>query len=166
MANTLNFRARFDLNIDYSRTDIVTNQTGIIDKYTFNFDKTLTNGTGGGQADILIHNQYNISTPLVLNLDSIEDSFGEIKDIDAIKCLIVENLNTTDGALNISIPSKGETYFLGANGLIFVWEENKEGIKISESEQDSLEGNIILSPFTSNVLTNIFIVGSSMESSS
>ena len=166
MATSLNSRLEFIVNAEYGKTDNTINPDGILLKYNKNFAESLLTGSGTDKADILYYQQFSISSVQTVALDSLVDSFGETRDIDAIKCVLIENLNKINGGLNVVFNEKGEQVYIGPQGIYILWEPSAVGLISSQSESDSMEGDVIFTPNSGTVSFNFILIGALSEYSS
>lgn len=160
--------ANFRFSAQYYRTDDPTNPTNIIDNFQYlDLKDSLLNGRTLDKANILAHWQSTLNNDTEFwDLDSgnIYDTFGNLLNFDAVKCLIIKNRNL-DANYYLEVAFKNEQYYIGPNGYRILWEPSGRGLQAIVSSQSQEEGRIRV---TSNALItyDIILVGATSESSS
>jgi hypothetical protein len=158
-----------NIDVKYSRTDILDgNASGQRGDVLYSaLRRTFSNGRGGrNYADLFFPKRYTLdNSVLSLDLDGVlTNVWGDVLNFDAVKLLVINNLETTVGR-NLAVRFKDERYYIGPNGFREICEPFGTGIQSIVSSSSSEEGGLIFS--TDNSVTfDVLIIGSSQESSS
>lgn len=167
MSTNLTVNLDVTLNAKYKRTDSVLNPNGIVDTLNYiSLKDSLANGNGTDKANLLYHNRLSIDNDVqFIELDGLlQDSFNSVINFDAIKCIVIKNLQTQSERF-LEVGFKNEHYYIGPNGFRLIWEPFARGIEAIVSSASAEEGQIIVSADTA-IVYDIILIGSSQENSS
>lgn len=164
---TLETRIDVTLSADYRRTDNDLNPNNIRDNFRYiDLKDVLSSGNGTDKANILFHTRSTLNnTTEFWDLDSIlEDVFGDILNYDAVKCIVIKHVTTTNDAY-LQVTFKNEIWYIGPNGFRIAWEPFGSGLAPIVSSASQEEGRITVVS-NKDCTYDIIIIGSTAEASS
>lgn len=152
----------------YRRTDKPANQFQIRDtlRYT-DLKGAFVHGNGDNRANLNFYTRSTLDNSMEhWNLDGIlQDVYGNFLNYDSVKGLIIFNRQPlTDDNFFLSVQFKNERYYIGPQGFRILWEPKGQGVSAVQSSQSAEEGLITVES-NANITYDIFIIGSSAESS-
>jgi len=162
---SLTGQVRLNINLAHKRTDIALNAPTDSVNYG-GVAYTFTHGAGANKLQLLHHKRYRlINSTQVIDLDGgLVDVWGNALNYDAVKILIIKNLET---ALNryLEVAFKNERYYIGPTGSRVVIEPYGGGIEAIVSSASSEEGAMTVSS-NADVTYDLIVAGTATESSS
>lgn len=163
---TLKTTVKVSVATQYKRTDVALNTQNLQDNLNVKLGFLMNNGAGKDKANLQWYSTRRlINTTEQLDLDGgITDNFGFTINFDAVKYMLIRNLET---AVNryLEVAFKNERYYIGPSGLRAIYEPFHGGIEAINSSASAEEGNMTISS-NADITYDIILIGSHAESSS
>ena len=134
---------------------------------SLSFSDSLASGTAADQAAVVFHDQRTLAaTSESLDLaGTLTDTFGGVVTFAKVRCLHIENVNTTAGndlviggatasALNTLFGATTDKITVRAGGLLMLWAP-KDGYSVTSATADLLK----IDAGTNTVVYNVIIIG-------
>lgn len=158
------------LATQYRRTDETLNPNGLKDNINFRRSYEFVDGTGGRLKAELQH--YDTRTLLdtvteTIILDgpnAVTNKWNDSLQYEASKILIIENTETADDKY-LKVTFKDEVYFIGPEGIRIICEPHTSGIEEETPSGSEPDEPVITMEAFGNITYNIFVIGTSTETS-
>lgn len=162
-----------DTRVDFKVASTFTNARDLsstVDKLELAYLKSLTNGTGSGQSDLIFHDQRTINASATDSLDlagSLTNAVGATLTFAKLKLLYVRAASTNTNNVNVTRPaSNGVPLFLAAGDGVpvlpdgaLLWVAPGAGVTVTAGTGDLID--LVNSGAGTSVVYEIVLIGTS-----